>query len=280
MTLGKTITTYFINGDPKGIKYVVMPNCTCKCLVIPHNVNEISEARNREELNTPSLYLLLDNEDKIAYIGESENFNERVKEHNKKAFWTDAVVFVATNQFLDKAGIKLLECLALEQAKKSNLFNLDKNENTPNEPSMEEHRRDSVIHFFEDIKTLASFLGYAIFEISHVSEDKYLYYKSKKLNVNAKGVYENSEFRVFAKSTVRKEPTGAHLNKAKRLKLLSENASDKGKFYELNKDILFKSPSAAANFCIGSNINGWDAWKNKQDKTLADIYNIKSADAE
>ena len=28
-------------------------------------------------------------------------------------------------------------------------------------------------------------------------------------------------------------------------------------FYETTKDLIFKSPSAAASFCIGSAANGW-----------------------
>ncbi len=279
MTNGKTITTYFINGNPKGIKSVFMPNRTCQCLVVPRNEEQIKNARERDELNTPSLYLLLKNDVKKAYIGESENFNERVIDHHRnKEFWTEAVVFVAKDKSINKTDIKFLECLALEQAKKANLFTLEENIQTPSKPHMPEHQRDSTKDFFDDVQMLASFLGYALFETSHVQKDEYLYITSK--NTDAKGVYENGEFRVFAGSNLRKEPTNSYEHKEWRKQQLSDSASEKGESYVLQKDILFTSPSAAANFCIGSNINGWDAWKNKQDITLATIHNAKLAAAE
>ncbi len=278
-TRGKTITTYFINGDPKGIKYAIISNHTCKCLVIPHDDDQIDDALKRKELKTPSFYLLLANEDKQVYIGESKNFQERVKQHDDNAFWTEAVVFVATDLSISKTDIQFLEYLAYTQVEEAKLFEL-KNEQIPYKPHMPEYQRDSILDFFDDVQMLASFLGYTLFETSHVPEDEHLYIKNTNQDIDATGVYENGKLRVFAKSLVRKEPTEAHINKAKRLKLLSENASDKGNFYELDKDILFTSPSAAANFCIGSNVNGWDAWKNKQDKTLATIHNAKLAAAE
>lgn len=42
--------------------------------------------------------------------------------------------------------------------------------------------------------------------------------------------------------------------------------------FRLKNDYLFDSPSAAASFSIGSASNGWQAWKDKNGNTLADVY--------
>ncbi len=281
-TRGKTITTYFINGDPKGIKYAIISNHTCKCLVIPHDDEQIDDALKRKELKTPSFYLLLANEDKQVYIGESKNFQERVKQHDDNAFWTEAVVFVATDLSISKTDIQFLEYLAYTQVEEAKLFKL-KNEQIPPKPHMPEYQRDSILDFFDDVQMLASFLGYTLFETSHVPEDKYLYIKNINQGIDATGVYENGKLRVFSKSLVRKETTDSYAvykDQAVRQKLLSENALEKEESYELHKDILFKTPSEASSFCLGSVSNGWNAWKNKQQETLATIHNTKLAAAE
>ena len=40
----------------------------------------------------------------------------------------------------------------------------------------------------------------------------------------------------------------------------------------MNSDKTFSSPSSAADFCTGSNVNGWNIWKDNEGKTLADVY--------
>ena len=42
--------------------------------------------------------------------------------------------------------------------------------------------------------------------------------------------------------------------------------------YVMASDITFSSPSTAADFCIGSNNNGWIIWKDKDGNTLDSVY--------
>ena len=83
--MGKTITTYLIDGDPKGTQYVFISNSLCKMYIIPRPNRAILD--DREELQKPALYVLLGEDDNAkpkAYIGETENFRERVKDHEAR----------------------------------------------------------------------------------------------------------------------------------------------------------------------------------------------------
>ena len=40
--------------------------------------------------------------------------------------------------------------------------------------------------------------------------------------------------------------------------------------YKYTKNVLFKTPSAAAATTLGSPVNGWDAWKDKDGNILDD----------
>ena len=55
--MGKTITTYLIDGDPKGTQYVFISNKICQMYVIPRS--NLSILNERQELQTPAFYILL-----------------------------------------------------------------------------------------------------------------------------------------------------------------------------------------------------------------------------
>lgn len=42
--------------------------------------------------------------------------------------------------------------------------------------------------------------------------------------------------------------------------------------YKLNVSVSFTSPSSAAMFALGGSTNGWVEWKDKDGKTLDELY--------
>lgn len=50
--MGKTVTTYLIDGDPKGTQYVFISNNICQMYVIPRS--NLSILNERQELQTPA----------------------------------------------------------------------------------------------------------------------------------------------------------------------------------------------------------------------------------
>ena len=166
--MGKTVTTYLIDGKPKGTRYVFISNKICQMFVIPRsNLNYLNE---QGKLQKPAFYILLGEDETTkpqAYIGETENFRERVKDHdNKKTFWQKALVFVSKDADLTKADVQYLEYKAYNEAKQANAFILNENKQCPKAPNLPEYQRDTIDEFFEDVKFLASFIGCNIFEIS------------------------------------------------------------------------------------------------------------------
>lgn len=206
-SMGKTITTYLLEGTPKGIQSIQISNRTIMAYIIPRS--EIKKCHELEELHTPCLYILFgeDNEGKSkAYIGQAENFLERIIDHNrKKDFWDRAMVFVSQAGTINKGEVLYLEYLAIEQAKKADQYLLDENKQNPKAPTLQRHLKDSMEEFFEDVKFLAEFLGYFLFKVVDVeAEVKELFFLRNR-GANLKGFYDENGFTVLKGSLLPKD---------------------------------------------------------------------------
>lgn len=270
--MGKTVTTYLIDGDPKGTQYAFISNKICQMFVVPRS--NLSYLNTQEKLQKPAFYILLGEDESTkpqAYIGETENFKERVKDHDcKKAFWQKALIFVSKDADMTKVDVQYLEHKAIAEAKKANAFVLSDNKQIPKAPNLPEHQRDSIDEFFEDVKFLASFIGCNIFEVSQPKEEHLFYTKGR--GCNAKGFYSSDGFTVLKGSTVAKTIVPSFNWKEKREKMLQDYTSNENGILVLTSDKTFSSPSTAADFCIGSSNNGWLVWKDKNGNTLDSVY--------
>ena len=71
--MGKTVTTYLIDGDPKGTQYAFISNKICQMFVVPRS--NLSYLNTQEKLQKPAFYILLGEDENTkpqASIGESE----------------------------------------------------------------------------------------------------------------------------------------------------------------------------------------------------------------
>ena len=236
--MGKTVTTYLIDGDPKGTRYSFIKNKICQMFVIPRS--DLEYLNQQEMLHTPAFYILLGEDDSLkpkAYIGETENFKERVKDHDlKKTFWQRA----------------------------------NENKQTPKAPNLPEYQRDAMDEFFDDIQFLASFVGCNIFEILERKAEHLFFTKGR--GCESKGYYGSDGFTVLMGSVI--SPTSAPSLKwgQKRQKMLAEYTIEESGKLIMTSNKTFTSPSAAADFCIGSSNNGWIVWKDAEGNTLDAIY--------
>ncbi len=270
--MGKTITTYLVDGDPKGTQYAFISNKICQMFVVPRS--NLSYLNTQEKLQKPAFYILLGEDESTkpqAYIGETENFKERVKDHDsKKAFWQKALIFVSKDADMTKVDVQYLEHIAIATAKKANTFILSDNKQIPKAPNLPEHQQDSMDEFFEDVKFLASFIGCNIFEISQPKEEHLFYTKGR--GSNARGFYSSDGFTVLKGSVIAQTEVPSFNWKEKREKMIREYTSTDNDTLIMTSDKTFSSPSTAADFCIGSSNNGWRVWRDKDGNTLDSVY--------
>jgi hypothetical protein len=272
---GKTITTYLIEGNPNGLRSVFISNKTCKALVSPRS--SIDKIKDREEVLRPSIYFLLNNDDNKIYVGESENFYNRIKHHLKtKDFWDYAISFVSQNNDLTKVDVKYLEYLSISEINNIGNVSLDENNQIPSCPNLPEHQKATIDEFFEDIKFIMSFLGYSFFTPTKQSAKQTTFYCTRN-GIEAKGFYDGSNFVVLKGSLIWETEKESYKLSLKRLELQKNNKLEKlGNFFITKQDFTFSSPSSASSFCVGASSNGWTNWKDKNGNTLDELIRKKA----
>lgn len=275
--MGKTITTYLIDGTPQGPRMVYVSNKNCMAIVVPRS--KMADILNRKELQKYALYILLGESDEgepKAYIGETNNFSKRIKDHEqKKGFWSKALVFISQNESqIDKADVIYLEAKAIALALHNKQYLLDDNKQNPDLPILPEHKRDPDDEFFEDIIFLASFTGCNIFEKSEHQANKYqipIFLSGR--GAEARAVYDDNGLTILAGSIVASDCTNSCPSPEKRMRQIDELTEDvEGKrVLKLNKR--FDSPSAASVFCLGRSSNGWQDWHDSNWVPLKSLLN-------
>ena len=175
-------------------------------IIIPRS--NLSIINERDELKTPSFYVLLgESEDSKpkAYIGETEDFSLRVKNHDyKKDFWNKAVIFVSIGGAMTKAVVEYLEYKGVKIAKEENRYVLE-NTQIPKMPNLPEHQRDAMNEFFEDCVFLTSFIGCSLFETEKEETSNNSIYYLPRNGCNARAIYTAEGMIVLKGSRVMKD---------------------------------------------------------------------------
>ena len=278
MYSSRTIKMYLAEGIPTGIKIIELVGWVGKGFIIPRN--SIKEALKREELKYPSVYFLIgkdENNEDMVYVGESENFSERILDHQrKKDFWNTAICFISANDFLHKGNIKYLESILIREIQKVDRVCIDLGKNSA-KPHLSESEEADILSFAEYLKIILSAIGFIFLKkaTDEPAEKEELYYCSGK-GVRATGIPTTEGFVTLKGSVVSSKEAQAifgRLASITRFQVLQSSKvrkTDEGN-YELLDDLTFSSPSHAAVFVLGTSINGWKAWKNKAGKTLDEV---------
>ena len=256
---------------------MLISNRVCKMIMIPRS--ELSTVYEREELKTPSFYILLGQDEDanpMAYIGQTEDFTERVRQHdNKKKFWNKAIIFISIGGAMTKADVEYLEYKGYQLANTVKRYNLTENKQEPKKPHLPEHQQDAMDDYFEDCKFLASFIGCNLFEEEKKEDEtgQLTFYLTRR-NCNAKGVYTSEGMTVLRDSYVVKECSASYKNRSKREEWLMKYTYEKNGEPYLKSDYSFDSPSTASSYCLGCSSNGWKDWKTKDRRSLDSIFRI------
>jgi hypothetical protein len=162
MTRSKTIQIFLKDSDIDGVKIADLSNSTARVYVVPRD--KVQFIQTRDDLSSPALYMLFDDDRTSVYIGECESFQGRISSHLvNKDFWQWAVVCVTTGAGLDKAEVKFLESHAVQKAIEINRFEVQ-NRTNPNKNNLHEFKLASVLDLFDDFELLVTTLGFNLFE--------------------------------------------------------------------------------------------------------------------
>ena len=162
--MAKTIHTILYDDVLDGSKIIEMDNCVCQLSVIRRGYTEFIKEM-KEELSKPALYILLNRENRKAYVGETDVFFKRIANHTaNKEFWDEALAFTANDNSLTTTEVKYLESLSYETAKQAQSYDLSENSQAPTRPHATKSQEIKIKEFFKYVTLLTKFVGCDLFE--------------------------------------------------------------------------------------------------------------------
>lgn len=292
MSYGKVLKIFVMGKDARSLKSVELVNWTGQAFL--GRRDHLSEVKTRSELKEPGIYILLnegvDESGAIeVYIGETDNFSERLIDHSKKPWWNQFVVFVSKDKNLTKAHVKYLEKKLFTLAQNSLGTLSVKNLTAPGGSSLPESDVASMEEFLENIIFVLETLSLTYFSVSPSTEES-------KLSDEVESALENMQFyltlpkelgknqqlksHMYVKDGVYILKKGSFIRKHSREsfshhsyfplweQITKSNAVEESTWPDLyitTRDIEFRSPSGAAAIVRGGQTNGRTDWKRIDD---------------
>jgi len=289
-TRGKSINLFLMDGDPSGRIKCTLANWTGVAYKIPRT--ELENCKDRDDLSQSGVYFLFGTSDETAesvvYIGQAglrkngKGILTRIWEHKRnpdKDYWTEAVVFITSNNSFGPTEISYLENRFTNLALEAKRYGI-RNGNDPTLGNITEEKESELEEFIDYAKIVMGTLGHKVFETlaeikpsNGTSESGGLLLRMKrkssrsgktieaecKQTVEGFVVLKGSDIELIESTSI---PPG--VKEARKKASIDESGT-------LQEDILFKSPSYAAAFVIGGHANGLVEWKTIDGKTLRDI---------
>ena len=242
--------------------------------VIPRPL--LSEAKNISGIHRPGIYYLINEDDgnKIVqlYIGQTRNGIARLDDHSRsKDFWNKAIMFLAESKTFTLDMISGLEKFAIIKAQESKRYKVENNVVPKYE--IDEYDLAAVEEIYDEIQFIMATQGYKMNDAKSTLNEADILHTTRN-GITAFGIYDGEKFDVLEGSQINVDKP-AHLQRynRQRKELLSQQSivNVDGK-YILKVTLDFKTPSGASDFVLGGSTNGWVEWKNKDGKTLDELY--------
>lgn len=275
MAISKKLEIIYHNGQPDGIRSIRRHLSTMTTYVIPRTL--LSESKKLSGINRPGIYYLISENDdnKIAqiYVGQTRNGVTRLDDHNRsKDFWNKAIMFLADNKTFSLDMISGLEAYAIGKAHESNRYKVENSVNPKYE--IDEYDLPLIEEVYEEIKFIMATQGYKMENAKETLNEANTLHTTRN-GIEAYGVYDGERFEVLEGSEIYlAKSVNIEKYNIQRKELLDNGnivLSADGK-YRLQTTLVFNSPSGASDFVIGGSTNGWTEWKDKDGKTLDEIY--------
>lgn len=236
----------------------------------------LSEAKKLSGVNRPGIYYLISENDdnKIAqiYVGQTRNGVARLDDHNRsKDFWNKAIMFLADNKTFSLDMISGLEAYAISKAHESNRYKVENTVNPKYE--IDEYDLPLIEEVYEEIKFIMATQGYKMENAKETLNEANTLHTTRN-GITAFGVYDGERFEVLEGSQIDMSRKGRSPIVDQQRESAIKNGDiilKDGKYY-LTISMSFTSPSSASCFVLGGSTNGWAEWKDKDGKSLDEIY--------
>ena len=288
--MGKTIKLFLLdNKSTERIKCSVQGTLCVAFKIKRDDLDKPLYEDDKKLLNQSGIYFLFgETSDKsskeIVYIGQAgvrkngKALLNRIKEHSrKKDYWNEAVVFTTTDDSFGPTEISYLEHHFCNLAKDANRY-IVKNGNEPMIGNIPKEDQYALEDFIKNTDIILSLLNYKVFvpiverTTKKITNDTLYLTRTIRetgVTVKAKGQLTRDGFVVYKGSYISSMDFKAIPEKIKQQRKTAK--IDKNRI--LQEDLHFTSPSYAAAFVIGSNVNGQTYWKTKDGIQLKDIIN-------
>lgn len=274
MAISKKLEIIYHNGQPDGIRSIRRHLSTMTTYVIPRTL--LSESKKLSGINRPGIYYLISENDdnKIAqiYVGQTRNGVTRLDDHNRsKDFCNKAIMFLADNKTFSLDMISGLEAYAISKAHESNRYKVENSVNPKYE--IDEYDLPLIEEVYEEIKFIMATQGYKM-DDAKISLNEANTLHTTRNGILAFGVYDGERFEVLQGSEidVNRKCHSATIEKQRQTAIENGNIVCEDGKYKLTVSVSFTSSSSAAQFVLGGSTNGWVEWKDKDGKTLDEIY--------
>lgn len=274
MAISKKLETIYHNGQPDGIRSIRRHLSTMTTYVVPRPL--LSEAKKLSGINRPGIYYLISENDdnKIAqiYIGQTRNGVVRLDDHNRsKDFWNKAIMFLADNKTFSLDMISGLEAFAINKAHESKRYKVENSVNPKYE--IDEYDLPLIEEVYEEIQFIMATQGYKM-DNSKITLNEADTLHTTRNGILAFGVYDGEHFEVFEGSEIdmNRKCHSAKIEKQRQTALENGDIVSVDGKYKLTVSVSFTSPSSAGQFVLGGSINGWVEWKDKDGKTIDEVY--------
>lgn len=241
-------------------------------------------AEHSAELNKPALYILVNRDKRQLYVGETDDSIKRLKNHEAKDFWIEAIVFHSTGDTLSTTEVRWLEAKTYEALKELGYYDLSENKQVPQQPPLKKNQIYTLEPIFEEAKNYICAAGFDIFlkhkeeqkvEVKSLATSEHIFYcKHKESKAMGYLIEATNEFVLLAGSELRRgtRPSLQHSLVDKRAQFIAKQCDTINGISVLRANYVASSPSVAGALILGRNTNGWTKWKDANGKTLSEVY--------
>lgn len=184
-------------------------------------------------------------------------------------------MFLADSDHFTLNILSSLEKFVIQKALDANRYDVD-NKTVP-KCKISEYDMPLAQKIYEGIEFIMATLGYRM-NVSTVYSNQKNFSASRR-GIVAYGTYSGESFELLPDSEINcSKAVNLGSYNAKRKSLLFDGGIAQkadGKYY-LTKVISFRTPSGASDFILGGSTNGWIEWRDKDGKTLYELFRTPS----